>query len=246
MQTRTLYPKVVVYENAIPSPAKWIKTIEQDADWFRWYDVGEQYSLSVSNDEAKIWTTMPSYKEVVEWINGLNLRKQLFQENLLAVYKIFLEVINDYLKKYPIEFKNLYTSGFDILRYKAKTDQQITTLAGGSDIFALPFHTDRDQRTEDEPGNKAVLTVTMYLNDDYEGGDINYAIFDGTYADFTTNGNQIQSIEDANKEIDHFVYKPTAGDVIIFPSTIPYYHGVNKVTKGEKYVIRCHFNEYRV
>jgi len=170
-------------------------------------------------------------------------RQDLVQEiDMENIYRAFIGALSNYLTRFPIEYKNLYIKGLDILRYRPKLSTELTLAAGGNEHFALPFHTDRDPRTEDQPGCKPLLTITMYLNDDYEGGDIHYAVFNGTYNDFSTSENNLIPNEGYVLQ-DSFAYKPKAGDVIIFPSGIPFYHGVHKVTKGQKYVIRCHFNQ---
>jgi hypothetical protein len=60
----------------------------------------------------------------------------------------------------------------------------------------------------------------MYLNDDYEGGEISFKVFkeDGTYS----------KIE----------YKPQQGDVMVFPSGEPFFHGVKTVQSNNKYFLR--------
>lgn len=62
-----------------------------------------------------------------------------------------------------------------------------------------------------EDGRSPVLSVVLYLNDNYEGGDLYFK-------------NQNISI------------KPSAGSLIAFPSIEPYYHQSNIVTKGIKYM----------
>jgi predicted 2-oxoglutarate/Fe(II)-dependent dioxygenase YbiX len=57
-----------------------------------------------------------------------------------------------------------------------------------------------------------VISGVMYLNDNYEGGEINFP-------------NQGVSI------------KPKAGSVIIFPSTDPYLHHPQKIDYGTKYMV---------
>lgn len=244
MIARTLYPKVVVYQKAITEPDKWIETIEQSNHWAKWYDVGEQLNLSVNKKDAKIWDHIPNLEELKHWLSTTDNKEHLYEVNIERIYQLLFSTVEDYLKRYPLEFQNLVTTGADILRYKPKEDNEITVEAGGSALFALPYHTDRDPRREHEQGAKPLLTITMYLNGDYEGGDINYAIFNGKYEDFTTNEGKLTSITDPEVEIPTFGYKPEAGDIIIFPSAAPFYHSVNKVTKGKKYVIRCHFNQY--
>jgi len=56
-----------------------------------------------------------------------------------------------------------------------------------------------------------VLSVVLYLNDDYDGGDLYFP-------------NQNISI------------KPSAGSLVAFPSIEPYYHQSNIVTRGIKYM----------
>jgi predicted 2-oxoglutarate/Fe(II)-dependent dioxygenase YbiX len=67
--------------------------------------------------------------------------------------------------------------------------------------------------TEDERDKtKPSISLVFYLNDDYEGGEIEFP-------------NQGISL------------KPKAGSIIIFPSISPYYHDPKPVIKGTKYLI---------
>jgi hypothetical protein len=77
----------------------------------------------------------------------------------------------------------------------------------------------------------------MYFNDDYEGGDIEYRLFDKHFTHFRIEGDTM-ICTDTNEIVPGFNYKPQAGDIIIFPSKLPYYHGVKKVTKGQKLFLR--------
>jgi hypothetical protein len=78
-----------------------------------------------------------------------------------------------------------------------------------SDGQGMPVHFD------DSPENMETTThygVVLYLNDDYEGGEIYYPKLD------------IQ-------------YKPKAGDMIIHPGSEEYAHGVRDISNGTRYVI---------
>jgi molybdopterin converting factor small subunit len=79
----------------------------------------------------------------------------------------------------------------------------------------------------------------MYLNDDYEGGEIEFRLFDGLYHEMKTEDSNFIDLKN-NKTIEGFNYKPKAGDIVIFPSDIPYYHGIKKIVKGNKLLIRTH------
>jgi hypothetical protein len=81
--------------------------------------------------------------------------------------------------------------------------------------MTMQYHTDHITSQKDMPGDKFFLTCTMYINDDYDGGDIEFYI-DGQL-------------------INH---KPAAGDILVFPSTQPYFHGVKTINTNEKFFVR--------
>ena len=76
---------------------------------------------------------------------------------------------------------------------------------------AIKVHSDHTPRT-DLPNTWRLLSMILYLNDDYQGGEL---IFPR------------QKIE----------YKPKAGDLVMFPSGFGYPHGTAPVTSGIKYCI---------
>jgi hypothetical protein len=110
--------------------------------------------------------------------------------------------------------------------------------AGSTKELTLPFHTDFYQKDALEPGPKAEYTVTIYLNDDYTGGQIDYRIFNGNESDFDIVDGELIPKDMGNKDVPKLTYMPQAGDIIIFPSRPPFYHGVRKVTEGTKRFVR--------
>jgi Rps23 Pro-64 3,4-dihydroxylase Tpa1-like proline 4-hydroxylase len=68
-------------------------------------------------------------------------------------------------------------------------------------------HTD----THDDDEGKTV-SVVLYLNDDYTGGEIELPDHD-------------------------IVVKPTPGSIVVFPSRKPYFHQSNTILSGEKYIV---------
>ena len=65
------------------------------------------------------------------------------------------------------------------------------------------------------PGPKFHTTCTFYINDNYNGGDV----------EFYVNGDIIN-------------HKPKAGDLMVFPSGEPFYHGVKTIPDGNKFFVR--------
>ena len=97
--------------------------------------------------------------------------------------------------------------------------------AGPEEGIGMAFHTDFPQDDIDSPGPKQKITCNMYLNDNYKGGEIVFKIFKD------------------KDSFDRVTYKPVAGDIVIFPSTEPYYHGVNLTEDGDKYFVRSFWYE---
>lgn len=83
-------------------------------------------------------------------------------------------------------------TAFSIARYKLNNDGK----------YAIQYHCDSPGEIEN-PGPKAILTATIYLNDDYEGGEISF-------------------LNEVTKEVIN--YKPRKGDMTVFPSSRPFFH----------------------
>ena len=60
--------------------------------------------------------------------------------------------------------------------------------------------------------NPRTVSLTMYINNDYTGGELEYVWFNKTY-------------------------RPDPGDIIIFPSNYVFSHKVHKVLSGTRYVV---------
>jgi predicted 2-oxoglutarate/Fe(II)-dependent dioxygenase YbiX len=62
------------------------------------------------------------------------------------------------------------------------------------------------------------MSAVLYLNDDYEGGELNF--------------------KDQNITI-----KPEAGSIVIFPSVAPFYHESKEIISGNKYMCPAFWKE---
>ncbi len=88
---------------------------------------------------------------------------------------------------------------------------------------------------QQEGDTRLKYSLVMYLNDNYEGGEISFTIKDGIldgddrpHEDFS---------DPLNKGKYSFGIKPEAGSVLIFPSSPPYSHTAHLIKSGSKYMV---------
>ena len=72
------------------------------------------------------------------------------------------------------------------------------------------YYAEHDDEGVGQTAGSRRLTVSICLNEDYEGGDFTFF-----------------------KETK--IYKLKKGDVLVFPSSFMFPHGVQKITKGTRY-----------
>ena len=92
---------------------------------------------------------------------------------------------------------------------------------------------------QQEGDDRLKYSLVMYLNDDYEGGEISFSIRDpeGVISGTTPEPDFSLSPEDSYT----FAVKPKAGSIIIFPPSPPYHHTAHLVKSGFKYMVPQHW-----
>ena len=94
-----------------------------------------------------------------------------------------------------------------------------------------------DQQEGDE---RLKVSFVMYLNDNYEGGELSFTIAspDGVLQ----TGNPEPDFAKAEKEGAYtFAIKPKAGSIIVFPPSPPYHHTAHLLKSGYKYMVPQHW-----
>ena len=86
-------------------------------------------------------------------------------------------------------------------------------------------------------------TVLLYINDDYEGGELSFTIFKG--GEVVHNGlwfdgpkGTYRPYDEKNKDLISFWIKPKPMSVVIFPPLHPYPHTSHEITSGDKYMVK--------
>jgi hypothetical protein len=125
-------------------------------------------------------------------------------------------VCKDYAKEKGIEDDVLLQTSIGINRYSAGT-----TMGGHYD--------------QQEGDTRLKYSLVMYLNDDYEGGEISFTIKDGIMDSIDKPHQDLELSKDTDRVT--FYLKPEAGSVLIFPSSSPYNHTAHLVKSGHKYMV---------
>lgn len=143
-----------------------------------------------------------------EYVNFSSLEKGQIIESLVGQKIVTPDNTSDPSFQHPVN--GWIENSYDILKHRPFTNAE----------YAIGWHTDRLQGLEYSPGPKPILTLTLYLNDDYEGGEVAF-------------------LKDGEEKI--IIYKPKAGDVVVFPSSNPFQHAAMPIlSQNSKYFIR-HF-----
>jgi hypothetical protein len=247
MDKQVLLPGVVVYKNLFKDVDKMLDVVKQsytepldqyDAtgkgfirDWVKWYDFGIMTNFAPDAYGERLVKISKTGDQRNIILDQVEMKKNIVDD----VEKIF----NDYIKEFRQEVNwPEYVTNFNLLKQydssvvtdkdsRAIVLQQIDLLK--HDIypekeFAIHFHSDSPRYNEQEPGFKQMLSLTIYLNDNYEGGEIQFL---------------------SDKEDKVVTYKPKAGDMTIFPSFHPFWHAALPVVSGNnKYLSRIFLSWY--
>ena len=184
--TKTVAGAINIYENAIDNPEQIIKDLEE---------VTTDLNSDVRWVKAKTNSQNMSFKRtnlvLPLSIETLNTSNPLLQKIHNSYHSLLLETSIGYSQQFGIE-EEIFFEGYNVLKY-----------SGGQEYQA---HYDGG------PDTKRYMSPILYLNDDYEGGEIEFVNF----------GLKI---------------KPKANTLMIFPANYAYTHIAHPVTKGTKYAI---------
>lgn len=223
MEREILEEKVYYYTNVIEDPQKLVDAIEKD-NKDPW---GEWMACSgqhyVYGTDKNI---APSHTK-----GGQDEVNDYIYNTL---HKAFDDVARDYAKAQGITDEPKLFPQFPIKKYQAGT--------------YMGAHFDQQ-----EGDDRLKVSFVMYLNDDYEGGEISFLIV-SPEGPITPGGKQldapVQHYQTPNPDMDiaknepntfTFFVKPKAGSIIVFPPSAPYHHTAHLVKSGEKIMVPQHW-----
>ena len=220
MKSEELFDKVYYYTDVISEPKKLVDLIEStESDkyssfitpWEEWGACSGQMYIYGSHKRIKC-------------LSSEDIEKNISEDVIADCRHIFNEIF-DGMKNVCEDYASKIGDDSEIV---LMTDTAIKKYMPGT---FMGSHFDQQ-----EGDRRLRYSMVMYLNDDYEGGEISFNVKDGVL----TSTDDAAS-EDFNSPLNHdrimFHVKPKAGSVIIFPSTDPYSHTAHLIKNGSKYMV---------
>lgn len=226
---KVIFPKVVVYKNLLKDVQEIFEIIQESESFTKkvhMFSPWEEWNANWAGMSSQInGARKASFLEIDD-----NAEKQ--KKFLNNVYEAFDFVVKDFFDDYGKDTDwPYYIKDLDVFNSELWSEAGISLLKYGKPLppqtvsdMAMNYHTDTNQSDLESPGDKLAVTVTMYLNDNYDNGEISF---------YNSIDNKVYN------------YKPQAGDVTVFPSAAPYFHGVLPFEGSFRYLLRM-FMKYKV
>ena len=199
-----LHPNVIVYRGMLNNPEKAYEIMmrsesaNDEKHFFKKWDAWAKFGTYTQAKD-------PNEQSVSEK-DEIYLQEQSLYNEIAISYD---RAISHYFKHTGIEIpEGGRYSGQSWCKYFNQIDVMKNNMT-------MQYHVDYITSQKEMPGTKFHTTCTFYINDNYNGGEIEFYI-DGTI----------------------ITHKPQAGDLVIFPSVEPYWHGVKTIPDGNKFFIR--------
>ena len=231
-----IYPKIFVYKNLfkdIDNTHKILKNSNGEEDgllapWLAWSHFGEYIQKPFSNHPSRLSL------DYIKKIETKTKKEELHRLLVLEIVENFHIATKDYIFKNNVDFDEhrvlLDENQKQIEEWVVSGPSIARYKTDISDPLAMSYHSDYIREPIISPGHKFIITGLIYFNDDYQGGEIDF-IVDG----------------------EAYMYKPEAGDVVVFPSGDPeiltkngkvYLHGVFPAVGESKYLSRMYWMKY--
>jgi hypothetical protein len=204
VEYQTLYDKIVYFPGVVADIEKLILTIENTnstavSPWDTWFAYGQD--------------TDP-YGEIKYMQRSLLEKESDIESKEASSY--ILDTLVTAMSACASEYAKIYGISREMLAFADYALRFPETKYGINKYYEGQYmgpHVDWNEFNSD-----ITYTIVVYLNDDYEGGELYFV----------------------DPSIDIKI-KPKAGSIVMFPSTLPYLHQSCKIVKGRKMLITHHW-----
>jgi hypothetical protein len=210
-EIQKIHDTVWVFKNAIKDSHLIVEYFENSKEWKDWYTFGKM--AQASNFEVMSFENFPSPEDWEERVSQVS-HNQGHLEN--KINDLFYNATRLYVEANQVNLDNWVFKQWNVAKYEEKPNEQ----------YAMMHHTDFQREFAYNPGSKFGVTCVAYLNDNYSGGEVMFRFLDEN---------------DTSIIKEDYSYTPQKGDMVIFMSGHPHYHGVRAVTEGEKYIVRMYW-----
>lgn len=189
MNKKEIAPGIVIFSNVFPGYETLISDIEEGMKSCNllWSSAGVDGGLNKSVRD----TDSISIPFINGLVNDFVDVGDAFRKNLSNIfYSTIVQLEKNYMSDFGVSFSD--HDSYQILKY------------GKGQKFS--------NHIDDHPKYHRRVSSVYYINDNYEGGEINFPRF-------------------------NISYKPKANEMIVFPSTYVYNHSVSEVTSGTRYSV---------
>jgi len=182
-----------IYNNAISieNCKKYINTLENHLNGqteYRWHEA----QVTNSDKPVKFARNCSDFKYKPQNLGERNNRNAQLIDMHDEIFQVLKSCIDDYAFYWGISIN--YYEAFNFVKYEGPGQQ-------------FRIHADHG------PAYNTTVSAVIYLNDDYEGGELYFP------------------------RLDKLVYKPKVGDIAIFPSNYIYEHASLDMISGTKYCV---------
>jgi len=234
-----IYPNIVVYKNMFKDISKSYKVLTDSlietedrifSPWTQWSIFGDYL-----NPIVPIFSMSDKFGNLKNIETTTQVQED--QKNFaIEMMENFHLVTEDYIKKYNIDIDLNETSlneNGDTVNTWRWTGGTIGKyhVSSETEKHGMRYHSDYMPEQGQAPGYKFIITCTIYFNDDYDGGEVDFVMGDKLVK-----------------------YKPEAGDLLVFPSGHPeylteegkpYLHGVMPSYNKNKFLSRMYWQKYQ-
>ena len=237
-----VYPHVLVYKNLFKDISNSYKVLKDSlietedrlfSPWSQWSFFGEYLNPIIPNFFMSAMSDKYGNLKDIKTSTENEENQKNFAIEMMDNFHLATE---DYIKRYNIDVNldevSIDESGNPIStwRWTGGTIGKYHITADDQKV-AMRYHSDYIREQGSAPGYKFIITCTIYFNDDYEGGEVDFAMGDKLVK-----------------------YKPEAGDMLVFPSGHPdyltaegkpYLHAVMPVQNNNKFLSRMYWQKYQ-
>lgn len=214
-------PQIVVYKNIFKNSNELVNTLASDnpgstfSNWRKWYEQGYRkeadlyQTTKIELNDSEIIKKEKTFLKEIQGIIEL-IQKDYFDSFRDGIWPDFIKDWNKLKEKKNLLYIDYFK--YDIEKIGVRED------------LMMDYHVDEFLSVNETKTKRHVITINLYLNDDYDGGEI--CAYD--------------SISDKS-----YKYKPRPGDIVVMPSTEPFYHAVKSFSNADRYFLRT-FIDYEI